>query len=54
MVNIPETILENFDNPEEYIQDFNQHLNKEASINLEDNIFKKINDKNMKIDDYFH
>lgn len=54
LVNIPEIILENFDNPEEYMQDFNQKLNKNASINLEDNIFNKINDKHMKIDDYFH
>jgi len=52
LVNIPEIILENFNNPEEYIQDFNQNLNKDDSI--EDNIFSKINDKNMKIDDYFH
>lgn len=54
LVNIPEIILENFNNPEEYIQDFNQNLNKDDSINLEENIFSKINDKNMKIDDYFH
>ncbi len=54
LVNIPEIILKNFNNPEEYIQDFNQNLNKDDSINLEDNIFSKINDKNMKIDDYFH
>ena len=51
---IPEIILENFNNPEEYIQDFNQNLNKDDSINLEENIFSKNNDKNMKIDDYFH
>ena len=49
LVNIPEIILKNFNNPEEYIQDFNQNLNKDDSINLEDNIFSKINDKNMKI-----
>ena len=34
LVNIPEIILENFNNPEEYIQDFNQNLNKDDSINL--------------------
>ena len=44
----------NFDNLEEYIQDFNQNLNKDDSINLKDNIFNKFNDKNMKINDYFH
>ena len=54
LFNIPEIILENFNNHEEYIQDFNQNLNKDDSINLEDNILSKINDKNMKIDDYFH
>lgn len=34
LINIPEIILKNLNTPEEYIQDFNQNLNKDDSINL--------------------
>ena len=54
LVDIPDNILENFENPDEYIDEHNQNLSLKESVMYEEKLIANINHKNKKIDDYFH
>ena len=54
LVDIPDNILENFENPDEYIDEHNQNLSLKESVMYEEKLMENINYKNKKIDDNFH
>ena len=54
LIDIPDNILENFENPKEYIDEYNQNLSLKETVMYEEKLMENINNKNKKIYDYFH
>ena len=48
LVDIPDNILENFENPDEYIDEYNQNLSLKESVMYEEKLMENMYIKNKK------